>query len=161
MKTIKIAGIIIATLLHQAALSNDNTDTIDPFLSAKARENLILDIRKAEAEKISKIRDEVIKATVATTPQRQNSKTYEILDGYPHTLAIIGTKGDSIIIRERNSLIRIKSGDTFLSNDEVFIAYFIDAKTIGIKRKRDDKLLFNGMVGSIFSRHGDGGRNAN
>lgn len=137
---------LLATLSAQAQATD-----VDPFMSAQAREQQILDERKKEAEKFSHYERFIQDKSASNTPAGQRGQFAEhTLKRIPYDLAFAGIKGNALLVRERNATLLLENNQQFMSNNELFSVHFSDAKNITIKRVSDEQVIFMGMVGSFY-----------
>lgn len=166
MKKSLILSLILASSGAYAA-------EINPFMSAQDREEALTKERQAEETKLKAMVAEAVKelknanktlteSQEAAAPGRSGGPGAETVQTEaepekpaptePSDFAIAAIKGPHILIRQLdNKSMIVGTGRKFWDNGEAYVAKVTDHETVKITRVSDDKVVFFGGVGSVFT----------
>lgn len=153
-------------------------EEINPFLSAEDRQAAIEEERQAEnaklkvlvEEAISELRQETsgVKSSDEMSISREGQVTSagrsalltppSLEKKMPDDFVIAAIKGDHVLIRQMNNKsVLIKSGQTFWDQGEAFTVSLGDHNTVSVVRQEDQRKVFHGGVGAMFTPDGSSG----
>lgn len=162
MKALLVVPLVF---LSSAALA----ETINPFMSAADRQQLMEETRQMEEVRLQEMVTEAVKEIQANAAQGTSNAGPSNASGAgssgssslpreappPSDFAIAGIKGNTILIRQMdNRSMMVTSGDIFYDKGEAYKPQVKGHGSISITRVSDGEVVFYGGAGSTFTPSG-------